>query len=185
MKNKKKLIIIAFFLLSLVQLSVLFKQIYDNEKTLEVGTKYDFEIAPIDPNDILRGEYLTLNIKEDRIKLEEPIDLEDVEKIYATLEKDGENSFAKVKEISITKPNSTDNDYIILHDFYSSDSVVFFSFPFKKYYIEESMASRIESIYNEYLQDSTKKCSATVYIKDGKAVLSDLLLDGKSVKSFQ
>ena len=68
MKNKN-IIIILFLLVALAQLFVPAQMIYNQEDILDTGKLVKFQCEPIDPNDPFRGKYITLNFKENRIKV--------------------------------------------------------------------------------------------------------------------
>ncbi len=50
--------------------------------------------------------------------------------------------------------------------------------------MEESKASDAEEIYAKSLQDTTQLTYALVSIKNGDAVLKDVLIDGVSIKEI-
>lgn len=57
-------------------------------------------------------------------------------------------------------------------------------YPFDRYYMEESKAYDAELVYTKSLQDTTQVTYALVSIKDGDAVLKDVLIDEISIKEI-
>ena len=56
-----------------------------------------------------------------------------------------------------------------------------FDYSFNRFYMDEDKALAAENLYFESLADTTKRTYAVVYIKEGKAVLQDVQIDGVSV----
>ena len=56
--------------------------------------------------------------------------------------------------------------------------------PFDRFYMEESKAPKAEKVYNAANSDQRKETYALVYIKDGTAVLNDVIIDGQSIATY-
>lgn len=67
--NKKKILLLSFFLVAVVQLYVPSKMIWDREEVLRTGTEYKFRTAPIDPTDPFRGKYITLRFDDNTVDI--------------------------------------------------------------------------------------------------------------------
>ncbi len=183
--NNKKILFTAFILVALVQLYVPAKMILDKESVLETGTEYKFKTAPIDPSDPFRGKYITLNYDENTVEIPNEQDWMRGEIIYASITTDIEG-FAKIKSISKEKP--TDN-----HDFIKAkvsfitengSNKLTIDYPFDRYYMEESKAYDAELTYRQSQRDSNQIAYALVSIKDGDAVLKDVLIGGTSIREI-
>jgi uncharacterized membrane-anchored protein len=180
MKNKT-LTITLFVLVALVQLFVPIEMIWDREETLNHGTEYHFETAPIDPNDPFRGKYVALNFLERSIPIDTADNWQKGEVFYAVLGVNDEG-FAYVSSVSRDIPNEA--DYLEMRtSFISSTSPYSMSlyFPFDRFYVEESKAKPAEQVYFESTRDSTQKTYAVVRVREGKAVLEDVQIDGVSI----
>ncbi len=57
-------------------------------------------------------------------------------------------------------------------------------FPFDRYYMEESKAVEAEQVYRESLPDTNQVAYALVKIKDGEAVLKDVLINDVSIRDI-
>jgi uncharacterized membrane-anchored protein len=181
--NNKKILFTAFILVALLQLYVPAKMILDNENIIENGKEYKFRTAPIDPGDPFRGKYITLNYDENTVVIPNEQDWVTGEIIYVSLITDTAG-FSKVKSVSKEKP--TEN-----HDFLKAkvsfitengSNKLTINYPFDRYYMEESKAYDAELTYRQSQLDTNQITYALVSIKDGDAVLKDVLIDGISIR---
>lgn len=173
--NKKKFLI-AFAIVALLQLLVPAKMILDRETILSDGREYRFRTAPIDPSDPFRGKYIVLNFTQTSVPEKDHADFAQSD-IYACIST-GADGFAKVDSVVKSKP---DIDHVKVTYSGGSEGKLFFSFPFDRFYLEESKAPKAEKIYNRVSRDTTKPAYAVVKILDGESVLSDVRIGDVSV----
>ena len=181
----KKIILPIFIVVALAQLYVPFKMIFDREEILKTGTEYKFSTAPIDPSDPFRGKYIILSYKDNVIAVKDEKSWATGETVYVSLVKD-EAGFAKIASVSKEKP-SENKDFVKAEvSAVSSDGTnkLTLYYPFDRYYMEESKAYDAEIIYAESAQDSTQIAYALVSIKEGEAVLKDVLINGTPIKEI-
>ena len=183
--NSKKLILAAFILLALVQLYVPAKMILEREKILEKGVEFKFKTAPIDPNDPFRGKYINLQYENNVIEIQNEDEWFSGEDIYVILAKDN-NGFAKIKSVSKTKPSNEISFAKAKVNFISTDDSqkLIVEYPFDRYYMEESKAVEAENVYRNSLTDTSQNVYALVKIKDGEAVLKDVLINDVSIRDI-
>lgn len=185
MKNKK-IIITLFVIVALVQLYVPAKMIFDSENVLKKGVAYKFEAAPVDPNDPFRGKFINLRFKENSIQVADQSEWKDNEQVYVILGKNNEG-YAKIAYITKEIPKNT-SDYVKASiDIVSGDksNLVYVEYPFDRYYMEETKAYEAELTYNEAIRDTAiHDTYALVYVKNGEAVLQDVLIDDISIKEI-
>lgn len=180
--ENRKLMITLFVLVAAIQLAVPGKMIWDRQRILETGKEFKFETAPIDPTDPFRGKYIVLSYKENSFKISSPNHYTNGETIFAIL-KENQNGYAIIKAISKERPK--DNvDFVkarveSISDFPTTTLTI--SYPFTRFYMEESKAYEAEQAFVKSQRDSTKITYALVNIKNGEAVLKDVLIDGISV----
>jgi uncharacterized membrane-anchored protein len=183
--NSKKILFSAFIFVALVQLYVPAKMIWDREEVLNTGTKYNFKTAPVDPNDPFRGKYITLNYDENTVEIENEDDWTIGEKIYVHLTRD-DDGFAKIKSVSKAKP--TDNRDFLKAKVQSVTSNgsnrLAIDYPFDRYFMEESKAYDAELTYRQSQGDTSKMTYAMVSIKNGEAVLIDVLINEVSIREI-
>ena len=180
-----KILLPIFILVALVQLSVPAKMIFDREDILNSGKEYKFKTKSIYPNDPFRGKYITLSYHEDVIEVENGADWTEGEIIYVSLTTDREG-FAKIK--SVSKENLVNNqDFLKTKVRYivgNGSNKLTIDYPFERFYMEESKAYDAELIYRESQPDTSQITYALVSIKDGEAVLKDVLINGVPIKEI-
>jgi len=185
MKNKN-LIVIAFFVLALVQLAVPMQMISHNNDILDNGQLYKFKAQPIDPYDAFRGKYIYLNFDESTIFTKDSI----VNNIpYVAILGTDKKGFAKITKLR-RKPIANE-DYITLKSIYSyrvfpneKRFSVTINFPFDRFYMNEYKAPKAEKTYNSSVRDTSKNVYALVAVKDGEAIIKDVMIDGISIKDY-
>ena len=183
--HKKKLILLIFILVALVQIYVPAKMIFDSETVLESGTVYKFKVAPVDPNDPFRGKYITLSFLENRFQVPNVNAWATNEVVYVilTTDKDG---FARIHSLSKEKP--ADNQHFVKAKIgfatATNDKYLNIVYPFDRFYMEESKAPVAEKVYLEAVRDTTQVAFALVKIYDGEAVLKDVMIDGISIREI-
>lgn len=181
--NSKKILLTAFILVAIVQLAIPGKMIWDREKILETGKDFKFETAPVDPSDPFRGKYIVLDYKENSFDVESTKEWIDGTNVYVILKTDTKG-FAKIDDVSSEKPTA-DLDFVEVKVDYvidGSSKRLFISYPFDRFYMEESKAYPAEQAYVKSQLDSTKTTYALVSIKNGDAVLKDVLIDGIPIR---
>lgn len=187
MINRKQ-VLFFFILVALAQLYVPAKMIFDREDVLETGTEYKFKTAPIDPSDPFRGKYITLNYVNNSINVKDDGSWVDGETVYVTFFAD-DNGFADIDNISKEKPSNTQNflktkSRLIYPNEMDPYVKLVIDYPFDRFYMGEFKANDAEKAYSRSLQDTTRVTYALVVIKNGDAVLKDVLIDGISIEEI-
>ncbi len=180
-----KILLPVFVLVAIVQLYVPAKMIFDKEDVIHTGTEYKFKTEPIDPNDPFRGKYITLRYEEDMVEVENESDWRWGEMVYVLLTSDS-NGFAKILSVSKETPTGTP-DFLIAKVSYVPDdgsNKLTIEYPFDRYYMEESKAYDAELAYRESQIDTNQIAYALVSIKEGDAVLKDVLINGVSIREI-
>ncbi len=173
---------IGFVLLALVQLFVPSLMIWEQEDILISGNVYKFKTRPIDPTDPFRGKYITLQYEIDYFPIADTAyRYGDQIKVY--IEKDSAG-FATVSAIS-KEPLQTNNDYVEAKVTGNYKNAIHFKLPFDRFYMEETKAYDAEKAYVETNRDTIKNnVYALVYIKEGKSVLKDVIIDGIPIQEY-
>lgn len=183
--NSIKILFPAFILVALVQLYVPAKMIWNREEVLNTGTEYKFRTAPIDPNDPFRGKYIILSFQESTVGVANGQDWETGETVYTSLTTD-HNGFSKIKAVSKEKPAGS-QDYIKAKVSFVADrdsTRLTIDYPFDRFYMEESKAYDAELTYIQSQRDTTKTTYALVRVKNGTAVVKDVLIGGTSIREI-
>ncbi|WP_422857727.1 GDYXXLXY domain-containing protein [Flagellimonas sp. S174] len=183
--NSKNLVLPLFILVALAQLYVPAKMIWNNEDVLKTGKEFKFKTAPIDPNDPFRGKYIVLNFNNTRVPIPKDHDWTRGEDIYVSIKED-EEGFVSIHSIAKEKPEGKTDFVKAKVGFITShnNSQLNVDYPFDRFYMEEFKAPEAEITYRESRRDTTKTAYALVSVKQGDAVLKDVLIDGVSIKEL-
>lgn len=189
MNQKKILYLIIVFWLLIFSGFILY-----NEYTLRTGTEIILKTEPVDPRDLFRGDYVTLNyeistLDLDEVQAEDPY-FEYNDRIYLALEL--ENGYGVPKKIYKNPPD--DELYIkgtvkeLIYDWEAYEDSATTEEPYLKelrieygiesYFVPEGRGLEIES------QQWTGREGVSVKVvvdKYGNAVIKSLLIDGEEV----
>lgn len=183
--DRKYKLLLVFILVALIQLYIPAKMILDSEDVIDSGIAYKFKTAPVDPTDPFRGKYITLRYKDNSVEVENKNDWINGEEVYVILNMD-KDGFAKIKFLSKETPKYKADYLKAKISFVSSggSNQVRIAYPFNRYYMEESKAEAAEKAYRQSQADTSKLTYALVSIKNGEAVLQDVLIGGIPIKDM-
>ena len=179
----KKFVIPAFFIMALAQIYFPAQIIFNSEKVFREGKEFLFKTAPIDPTDPFRGKYIVLSFEETSARVSNAVDWNYGEPVYVSLGTN-EKGFATIQSITKDKPENSEDFVKASISYVSGDSAahVTIQFPFDRFYMEESKAYDAEIIYNESLRDTAQVTYALVAVKNGDAVVKDVVINGVPVR---
>lgn len=177
----KRLIIILFFCVALLQVVTPLSMIVKRESVLSTGKQFKFKTAPVDPYDAFRGRYVALRFDEDHVPLPKDVKLEYGQKIYAQIKKD-QQGFARFSNVTTERPQGT--DYLETKVKRIRSNQLYLEMPFDRYYMEEKAAPAAEQAYREHSRNDSKDAYVTVRIKSGFAVLEELYVGGRPISEF-
>ncbi len=186
--HNKWLFFIGFAFMIGLQWYVPFQMIQSKERVLREGKVYAFACAPVDPVDPFRGKYVQLQFEANMLRFPKSSDWKYGEPIYVHLES-GANGFAQIADAS-REPPPPEVDYLeafVDYAYYSSvtDSVeITIQYPFDRFYLEESRAKPAEDLYQLSMQTDSVSTYALVSVLDGRGVLRDVQMDGKSIQEW-
>lgn len=181
MKHKYILLLIFLFI-TFFQLLVPANMIFQKNKTVESGTLYKFRVKPVDPADPFIGRYVDLSFDQDTVPVDDDKFYRNGSIIYVELAR-SIDSFAVIKGISL-EPYDAQTDYVQAKVAYAYDNKVHIQYPFSKFYMEESKAPDAEMYADKMLRDSTYTGYAEVYIYKGDAVLKDVKINNRTIRSL-
>jgi len=185
MKNKY-LLLLGFVFVAAAQIYVPASMIFDSEDILNTGKTYKFITAPVDPNDPFRGKYITLGFEQNIFKIYGETDFIGGQDIFVLLH-ENDDGYAEIINLAHESPgNEIDFVKAKINSISSNmDSTsIFIDYPFDRFYMEENKAPIAEEIFIESQRDPSKTTYALVKIKDGNAVLEDIVIDGQSLKEI-
>ena len=178
---KKTYIYILFGVMVIAQIAASAQIVYKFEKTIASDNVYKFKTAPVDPSDPFRGKSITLDFKIDSFKTTDD-DWDGYDTAFAYFSKN-ENGYAVLETLS--KELLTDSEFqyveVEISNYYSGK--VRFSLPFDTYYMKESKAYGAETLYRDNNRNQVQQdVYAVVHIQDGVHVLTDVVINGVSIK---
>lgn len=180
--------ILLFVLVTILHVALPVSWIWQSESSLQKGQAYKFKLRPTDPSDPFRGKYLILRFEAEEFSTYDSVTWEKAlpwkegfPTVYASLEADT-NGFAIVTEVSITAPES--GDYIKAEYYYYNRHVgmLGLTFPFNRYYIEESLAKQAEQMMWELDNAENTIAYAQVYVYEGEATLEGLYVNDQQIE---
>lgn len=176
----KNYTLIAFVVLAVVQLFVPLKMILDREDVLDTGQLFKFKTAPVDPNDPFRGKYINLRFEASRFPITNPDAWAMNQEVFVQLTTDADG-FVQVFNVTTVAPSSSVS-YLKARISTITSDTLFLEYPFNRYYMEETKAYEAEQLYQKSLSDTSQIIYALVRIKEGNAVLEDVMVDGIPIK---
>ncbi len=183
--SNRKMVILGFVLVVLAQLYVPAIMIMDRENILKTGKEFRFKTAPVDPNDPFRGKFVYLQYEADTVQVDYNKEWKINEEIFISLDID-KQGFVYITSASKEEPSS-DEDFLkvkVRNIPDNSNKILTIEYPFDRFYLEESKASNAEQQYIKAQQDTTNLTYALVNIKNGNAVLKDVLINGVSISKI-
>lgn len=163
----------VFAVVCLAQLGAAGFAITRHERTLAVGERFLFRVAPVDPEDPFRGRYLQLGFPAARVERTAPAGGH--ARVYAVLERDADG-FARFGALSVEPP--VGHAYLATRVAWTGPTHVQLDLPFARYYEEESIARAADRALAEHTRAGGAGAHVTVRVLDGHAVLEELYLGG-------
>ncbi len=157
---KKKI----FILMVVMQLGVFLGMVYEKNSILKKGKEYTFDVSYYDPYDFMRGNYLRLSLNQREIERKGEEEYRD-ERGYFILEEEDGRAFLN----SFQKRRPRKEDYIRGRISYTYEDKHYIDNPFKRYYVEESIAAQME----ERLRRA-EKAQLKVRVYKGKYVIDSI-----------
>jgi uncharacterized membrane-anchored protein len=183
----KNIRIILFGLVALGQLAFAAQLILGREAVLREGKVYKFKTAPIDPSDPFRGKYVRLDFEESRYTdhSDEPWKRHQMIFVHLTVDSFG---FAQIAGVSAERPEAgieyVEARLVSVGEYEEPKRDLTLQYPFDRYYLEESKAPEAERRYRESATDEELEAYAKVRIKDGEAVLEEVIVDGIPLREW-
>lgn len=180
----KTILIPAFLLMVLAQLYVPVRLVMQSENILETGKAFKFRTGPVYPLYPVNGNMIILNYEGTTVPIENTKDWTQNEPVFVALAVDSAG-FAVIDHVSKTAPESN-VDYVkafVNYVIEDSTSSLVIRYPFDKFYLEARMDDTIPP--ESPSTDSTTVTYASVIIKQGEAIVKDVLINEKSIKDIR
>lgn len=172
--------LIIFAIVAVGQWAAPLSQIWIHEQTLTQGTLIKLKCSAPDPYDPLRGQFLAVRPEQREVSIPSDLKLVRDSRVYAALTT-GTDGLTTISGLSLTPPAS--GDYIHLNTGYTYQNKASIVWPFERFYINEKLAPEADKWLAENIR-SSKGIIAEVRVLNGRAVLADLSMDGKSFREI-
>lgn len=167
----------VFALTVLAQWLVPLAAIRQHEKVLVEGQLVRLKCTAPDPYDPLRGRYLAVRPEASEVKVDK--ELKSYRGPGYAVLAIGADGIATVNRIERERP--AEGLFVRVRVRWAYEGKARFDWPFDRYYLNETLAPEADRWLAESLR-SAKSVLAEVRVFDGRAVLEDLSLDGKSFR---
>jgi uncharacterized membrane-anchored protein len=184
----RKAAIPMFILMALAQLLLPGWKVMQHERVLRQGVPMLFRTSPIDPYDPFRGEYVILHFAlEDTIFMDDRADPFQSNENVSVLLKDvnGEAAVAGFSRQPPTDGTPHVRARIVRWDWEEAGNFRI-DLPFDRYYLEQGTGRRTEELVygSTWEEREAQTAHARVRILNGRAVVEDLLVNGRSVREI-
>lgn len=164
-------------LLALLQLALISVPLVDRLDVQMSGTVVPLELVPVDPRDLLRGDYVIINLAIGRLPrtMEGAESLKAGQTVFVTLEQEGEGA-ARPVSVSPDRPQS--GELAIAGSVRSSTAeTVWIDYGIDAFFLPEGEGREIERL------DTSRVLLEVAIAGDGRSLPLNLLVDGKVFKS--
>lgn len=179
----KKIALIGFAFLCLIQLYIAGGMVRQNEGIMRTGEVIKLRTAPLDPNDPFRGKYITLDFPDIAIKVNDASIWAYDDIGYVIFQEDSAGfhiPFILSKEIP-----SVAGQYLKVKIKSTietpGEQMVYIEYPFDRFYLQEEKAPLAEEKYREALSDPGIQTYAKVYIQDGQGVIDNVFIGEQKI----
>ena len=175
--------LVVFAAAALAQWLLPLSGVWQHERVIARGTQVRIECAAPDPYDMLRGRYLAVRPAESSASTPDGFPAgAGVVPVWATLEA-GDDGLARIMSLSLEPVSGPTVIRLTGRSigYENGAPKVRLQWPFDRFYLNERLAPDADKLVAERFRDGTKTV-AEVRLLDGRAVLTDVLLDGESIR---
>lgn len=158
--------------------------VWRHERVIARGTVVRIECGAPDPYDPLRGRYLAVRPLESGFAMPEGMPEGERVPVWATLAV-GADGLARIESLSL-EPVAGPTVVQLAARSPRSDrnrEAVIIEWPFDRFYLNERLAPDADRLLAERLAEDTRPV-AEVCLLEGRAVLTDVLIDGVSIREI-
>jgi hypothetical protein len=158
--------------------------IWQHERVVARGTTVRIECAAPDPYDPLRGRYLAVRPVEGRVPKPQGMADRAAVPVWATLVA-GKDGLSRIESLSLEPVSGPTVIRLVAKwphwNGSPSPETVFVEWPFDRFYLNERLAPDADKLVAERFREGEKPV-AEIRLLDGRAVLTDVLIDGVSIR---
>jgi uncharacterized membrane-anchored protein len=175
--NARRVRIILFVVVAVVQLAVAGGAVIRSELALRSGEVFRFRIQPVDPVDAFRGRYVAIRFALDRAAAPDGLEVARQQRVFVPLEVDSDG-LAAFGPAALERPSS--GAYLRLRSggIYPDEDGqprVWVTVPFNRYYMDEDLAPEAErAVWSG--RRGQREAFVTVRVRKGVGVLEELYI---------
>ena len=171
---------IIFGVAAIAQWAVPATGIWQHEQTLAKGKLYKINCTAPDPYDPLRGRYLAVRPAQSQVNVPPEMQLSGGMTVYGRMTV-GDDGLATIKSVEFVPPE--DGESIELRVRYVNGGQANVEWPFDRLYLNQRVAPEADKWFAENVRTS-EGVIAEVRVRNGRAVLADLSLNGKPFREL-
>ncbi|MCB1210115.1 MAG: GDYXXLXY domain-containing protein [Verrucomicrobiales bacterium] len=172
---------IAFAVAVLAQWAMPLTQILRHEKVLTQGALVKLRCTAPDPYDPLRGRFLRVSLQPDHAKLPAGVEVESGATIYVKL-LPGEDGVSTIADAALSPGD--DGVWAQVKVRYNYSDATPIEWPIDRFYVNEVIAPEADKWLAENLRNREAPILAEVRVLDGRMVLENLSVDGRSFREI-
>ena len=171
----------VFAVAALMQWAVPLAGIWQHERVIARGVAVKLLCAAPDPYDPLRGRYLAVRPAQDRVPAPPGMPEGQAVPVWARLVA-AADGLARIESLSLEPVAGPMVIRLVARlDPGADEARVSLDWPFDRLYLNERLAPDADALVAERLRDGTHP-DAEIRLLDGRAVLTDVLVDGVSIR---
>jgi hypothetical protein len=171
---------LVFLLAAVVQWAVPLAGVWQHERVVARGGIIRIPCNAPDPYDALRGRYLAVRPAEMRFPAPAGMPDRDGVPVWATLVADADG-LSRIESLSLEPVSGPTVIRLVAGRGWREDDAVTIEWPFDRFYLNERLAPDADRIVAERFREGNKPV-AELRLLDGRAVLTDILVDGTSIR---
>jgi hypothetical protein len=174
----------VFVVAALTQWLLPLSGVWQHERVIARGVPVRIRCAAPDPYDPLRGRYLAVRPEETQVPKPEGMPEQGGVPVWATLE-EGDDGLSRIKSLSLEPVSGQTVIRLVAgwQRWNQESATVFVEWPFDRFYLNERLAFDADALVAERLRAGERPV-AEIRLLDGRAVLTDVLLDGVSIREI-
>lgn len=176
-RAKPAFVYLRWGLLALIQLALISIPLVDRLDVQVSGTVVPLELVPVDPRDLLRGDYVIINLAIGRLSADLPgaDDIKSGQAVYVELRQDGKEA---ARPVSISQSPQHSGELVIAGTVTSlSGETIWVDYGIDAFFLPEGEGRVIERL------DTSRVQLEVAVAEDGRSLPLTLLVDGKAFKS--
>jgi len=157
--------------------------VWQHERVVSRGVPMRIRCLAPDPYDPLRGRYLAVRPEEFRLPRPEGMSDSGRAPVWATLVA-GEDGVARIESLSLEPVSGPTVIRLEATGLYRDEGgdTVFVAWPFDRFDLNERLAPDADKLVAERYREGQERPVAEIRVLDGRAVLTDVLVDGVSIR---